>query len=231
MEPVFNFQGSVMLSVMAFAGTMLLLFSLACVGGYYALRERMRTARRVLWAAAGVAGVYALALAGFSATASAREVAAGGEKYFCELDCHLAYSVAGVERLASSPGDADGGVEIVSLRVRFDPRTAALGRGDQPLHPRPRRARLIASDGRAYEPSAAALRGAKAGAALHDPLRPGQSAVVPLAFELPRGVRGQRLLLTERSPETRVLIGHENSFFHPRTAFRLQTTHDRTARR
>ena len=236
MEPVFNFQGSAMLSVMAFAGTVLLLFALASVAGYLAARERIYAARRVLWTGAGVIGLYAIAMAGFSAAASPRDVAAGGEKYFCELDCHLAYSVAGVERLASvASGDAKGGVEVVKLRVRFDPETAGPRRGMRPLYPNPRRARLIASDGRAYEPSAAALRAvaARGGnpAELDDPLRPGESAVIPLAFELPEGARGERLLLTETSPETRFLIGHENSFFHPRTAFRLGTTNDRTAQR
>lgn len=223
MEPVFNFQGSAMLSVMAFAGTVLLLFALAAVAGYLAAREQTYAARRILWTGAGVIGVYALALAGFSAAASRQDVAAGGEKYFCELDCHLAYSVAGVERLAS--GDATGGVEVVNLRVRFDPETVGPRRGRQPLYPNPRRVRLIASDGRAYAPSPAALR------ALDDPLRAGESAIIPLAFELPEGARGERLLLTETSPETRFLIGHENSFFHPRTAFRLATTTDRTAQR
>ena len=226
MEPVFNFQGSAMLSVMAFAGTVLLLFALAAVAGYLAAREQTYAAKRILWTGSGVVGVYAIALAGFSAAASGRDVAAGGEKYFCELDCHLAYSVAGVERLASAASaDAKGGVEVVNLRVRFDPETAGPRRGRQPLYPNPRRVRLIASDGRAYAPSPAALR------ALDDPLRPGESAIIPLAFQLPEGARGERLLLTETSPETRFLIGHENSFFHPRTAFRLATTTDRTAQR
>jgi hypothetical protein len=235
MQPVFNFQGSVMLSVMAFAGTVLLLFALACVAGYLAARGRMTGASRVAWAAAGVAGIYALALVGFSAAAKGQEVAAGGWKYFCELDCHLAYSVAGVERIApTASADADGGVEVVNLRVRFDPETAGPRRDDRPLVPNPRRVRLIASDGRSYAPSDGALRGAGRAnpAGLDTPLRPGQSAVIGFAFELPRGVRGERLLVTERSPETRLLIGHENSFFHPRTAFRLDdVTHARTAGR
>jgi hypothetical protein len=236
MQPVFNFQGSAMLSVMAFAGTVLLLFALACVAGYLVAQERTRAARRVGWAVAGVIGAYALALAGFSMAADEREVAAGGEKYFCELDCHLAYSIAGVERFASSgTDDAAPGLEVVNLRVRFDPQTVGPGRDDRPLHPTPRRARLIASDGRAYAPSEVAREAVEARRgtlpALDDPLRPGESVIIPLAFTLPAGARGERLLLTERSPETWFLIGHENSFFHPRTAFRLDTSNDRTAQR
>jgi hypothetical protein len=236
MEPVFNFQGSAMLSVMAFAGTVLLLFALACVAGYFAARDRMRAARRVGWAAAGVTGIYAAALAGFSAAAGEREVVAGGEKYFCELDCHLAYSIAGVERpLSSGTDDAAPGLEVVKLRVRFDPQTTGPRRGDHPLHPNPRRVRLIASDGHSYAPSEVALEAVEARSgsqpALDDPLRPGESAIIPLIFALPAGARGERLLLTERSPETYFLIGHENSFFHPRTAFRLDTSNQRTAQR
>jgi hypothetical protein len=223
MEPVFNFQGSAMLSVMAFAGTVLLLIALACVAGYLAARGRMAGATRAGIAAAAVAGVYGLALVGFSAAAGERTVNAGGWKYFCELDCHLAYSVDGVEHPAS-PASAET-TEVVNLRVRFDPGTVGPQRGSQPLRPSPRRVRLLASDGRTYSPSAEA-RGK-----LERALRPGESAVIPLAFRLPAGARGERLLLTSASPETRLLIGHENSFFHPRTAFRLDThLNDRTAR-
>lgn len=40
---------------------------------------------------------------------------------------------------------------------------------------------------------------------------------------------GERLVLTERSPWTRLLIGHENSVLHPRTVFRLHDSTERTA--
>lgn len=239
MEPVFNFQGNAMLSLMAFAGTVLLLFALACTAGHLALRGRTRAARRVGMAFAGVAASYWMALIGFGVAMGEREVGAGGWKYFCEMDCHLAYSVAGVERRAfAGAGDAlrapEGGYEVVSLRVRFDPRTAGPNRNDAPLHPNPRRVRLIGSDGRSYAPSVEGLRaleaerGAQPG--LDHALRPGESAIVPLVFELPRGATGQRLLLTESSPQKWLLIGHENSLFHSRTAFRLAGT-ERTAAR
>jgi hypothetical protein len=235
MQPVFNFQGSAMLSVMAFAGTVLLLFGLACVTGYLWLKGRTFAARRVALAGGAIAGIYALALIGSSAAAGGRDVAAGGWKYFCELDCHLAYSIARVERPSASSAQADGGVEVVHLRVRFDRETAGPRRDDRPLTPNPRRVRLVASDGRTYRPYFGSDHHPethrKRMARLDTPLRPGEAAVIPLAFRLPRGVTGARLLLTEASPETRFLIGHENSFFHPRAAFRLDSIIERTAAR
>ena len=47
MEPVFNFQGNAMLSLMAIAGTVLLVFALGCAAGYLAPRGRTHAARRV----------------------------------------------------------------------------------------------------------------------------------------------------------------------------------------
>lgn len=235
MQPVFNFQGSAPLSMMAFAGTVLLLFSLACVAGWLALKHDTRGVRRVGLAAGGIIAAYALALLGSSAMAPAMDVAAGGEKYFCEIDCHLAYSIAGVERRPAGT-DAEGGVEIVRLRVRFDRATAGPRRDDRPVVPTARRVRLFASDNRTYGPYFGSEHLPEAhpalSAELDTPLRPGASVIVPLAFRLPKGVTGERLLLTDRSPRTRFLIGHENSFFHPRAAFRLNAIHtERTAQR
>lgn len=42
-----------------------------------------------------------------------------------------------------------------------------------------------------------------------------------LVFELPPGAHDLRLLLASGDAETRPLIGHENSFFHGKTLFRL----------
>jgi hypothetical protein len=53
-------------------------------------------------------------------------------------------------------------------------------------------------------------------------LRPGKPYTTPLVFELPRDILSPRLLLTEDSPVTRFLIGHENSFGHEKTLFLLE---------
>src|ERR1700752_977437 len=42
---------------------------------------------------------YGALLLGFSLFSRERTLARGEEKYFCELDCHLAYSVQNIERV------------------------------------------------------------------------------------------------------------------------------------
>jgi hypothetical protein len=45
-------------------------------------------------------------------------------------------------------------------------------------------------------------------------LRPGESYFTDLVFDVPKDARGLRLLITEDDPETRLVIGHENSLLH-----------------
>jgi hypothetical protein len=73
----------------------------------------------------------------FSIFSHDRTLAAGEEKYFCELDCHLAYSVQNVQRLKSI-GDtvANGEFYVVTVRGRFDETTTAAWRPrDVPVTP------------------------------------------------------------------------------------------------
>jgi hypothetical protein len=49
---------------------------------------------------------------------------------------------------------------------------------------------------------------------LTTPLRPGESYTTDFVFDVPRDARGLRLSITEDDPETRLVIGHENSLFH-----------------
>ncbi|HEU0016479.1 MAG TPA: hypothetical protein VFQ45_22555, partial [Longimicrobium sp.] len=93
MQPVFNFQGSAALSVLAFLGTGFLFAGAAGTALYLWLRGRRGPARLAGAGGMAVAGIYALALLGFSAAAREAEVPPGREKYFCEVDCHLAYAV------------------------------------------------------------------------------------------------------------------------------------------
>ena len=78
-------------------------------------------------------------LLGFSAFSHDRTLAPGEEKYFCELDCHLAYSVQNVERVKQI-GDtvANGEFYVVTVRGRFDETTTApLRPRDVPVTPNP----------------------------------------------------------------------------------------------
>lgn len=230
MQPLFNFQIPAPLSILAFLAAAAVLAALAVALVVLLLRGSLHAARRVALGGAGVIAAYGVALVGTSLASAPREVEPGNAKYFCEIDCHLAYSVAGARRVDALDGTrADGAFEVVTLRVWFDPRTTSVNRGDGPLTPNPRDARLIDERGRTYAPSAAGARAlaAERGAQvpLSRPLRPGESYTTSLVFQLPPDVRAPELLLTESDPVTRLLIGHENSILHPRIAFRLAGTH------
>jgi hypothetical protein len=178
-------------------------------------------------AGGGVAAAYLVALTGFSLASGGRTVQPGNAKYFCEIDCHLAYSVVDARRVASIGGArADGGAfEVVTLHVWFDPRTTSADRGNAPLTPNPRLARLVDARRRTYVPSDAGLRALEAERGAQVPLsrelRPGESYTTALVFDVPADVAAPELLLTENDPVTRLLIGHENSWLHRPIPFRL----------
>jgi hypothetical protein len=174
----------------------------------------------------GVVGAYLLLLVGTSLASGARTVEPGNAKYFCEIDCHLAYSVVGSRRVAALGGArAHGTFQVVTLKVWFDPRTTSAHRGDSPLFPNPRAARLVDASGRAYAPSDAGLAALEQAEGRQTPLtqalRPGESYTTSLVFEIPADARAPELLLTESDPVTHLLIGHENSLLHPGIPFRL----------
>lgn len=235
MQPAFNFQGSsAPLSALLFLGTGALLAGLIVALLVLLARRNGHAARRVGLAAGGVAGAYLAVLLGASLASPPRVVEPGNAKYFCELDCHLAYSVAGARRVqALGPLHPRGGFEVVAVRVWFDPRTTSPRRGDAPLSPNPRAVRLLDADGRAYGHSA---RGQEALEAAEGPqvpltqaLRPGESYTTSLVFEAPANAQATALLLTESDPVTHLLIGHENSLLHAPIPFRLGES-PRTAR-
>jgi hypothetical protein len=227
MQPMFNFQGSsAALSILAFLGAAALLTALAVALVVLLSRRNAFAARRVGIAMGAVAGAYLLLLVGTSLASVARAVEPGNAKYFCEIDCHLAYSVVGSRRVAALGGTrARGAFEVVTLKVWFDPRTTSARRGDAPLFPNPRAARLVDAAGRAYAPSSAGRAALAAAEGRQTPLtqalRPGESYVTALVFEVPADARAPELLLTESDPVTHLLIGHENSLMHRRIPFRL----------
>lgn len=169
---------------------------------------------RVAGTAIGVGGVlYFGLLLGFSASSHDRALGLGQEKYFCEIDCHLAYAVVDVK----SEMRGDSKHYVVTLRTRFDETTISRQRPkDAPLLPSPREVRLMDSSGRAYEPAATA------GASLTKPLRPGDSYTTEMEFRIPKDASGLRLLIqTIPGWPDRVLIGDENSWLHKKTYFAL----------
>ena len=169
---------------------------------------------------------YGLLLAAFSYTSFDRTARRGDEKYFCEMDCHIAYSVQNVER-AKSIGNvaAQGEFVIVTLRSHFDERTIAPWRGNSPLRPDPVSLELLDGNNRSYPVSTA---GQEAWVAtngqphsLRDPLRPGESFETTWVFEVPPDAQSVRLLPEVRGFPTCLLIGDETSPRHAKTYLAL----------
>lgn len=182
-------------------------------------------------ALAVVAG-YLLLLCGASLASSEKVVPAGGWKYFCEIDCHIGYSISGVQTTAvigreTQQLSAQGQFVIVRLKIWFDEHTIAPRRGNGLLTPNARRVVLVDASGQTYaeSPSAEAeftrLNG-DAGS-LRRPLRPGQSFAKDLVFDVPKDAFRLRLLITEDDPETLLVVGHENSLLHSKIYLSLDS--------
>lgn len=212
------------LVVMAFLGTaallalLLLLFLVAIA----ARKKWLGILSSVL--AALLLAAYFLVLVGVSLASHEKLLALGERKYFCEIDCHLAYSVEGVEE-TSAFGDelhqtrANGRFIVVRLKTWFDPSTISAHRGNGPLSPGQLRILLIDNSGRKFFPSPQAaatlakLRGPSS--PLSQPLRPGDSYISLLVFDVPVSVHNPRLFVgDDYALPDRLLIGHEDSFFH-----------------
>lgn len=190
---------------------------------YGAARRSKRYARIGGGAALTIVACYMLLLCGVSLASSEKALPAGGWKYFCEIDCHIGYSISGVETAGAIGPEmrqtsAHGQFVIVRLKVWFDEHTVSPNRGDAPLTPNPRRVVLVDADGRTYAQSSegeAELARVKGNSGpLRQPLRPGQSFAKELVFDVAKDAHGLRLLITEDDPETVLIIGHENSLLH-----------------
>ncbi|GAC1621170.1 MAG: hypothetical protein NVS9B13_12370 [Candidatus Acidiferrum sp.] len=198
--------------VLLFLGTVLLI-GLSLFGLLYGvLRKSPRIAAIGGVLVVAIVSGYAIVLFGFSLFSSEIILPAGGKKYFCEIDCHLAYSIARVQTAAH------GNFVIVSIKTWFDPRTISPHRGDSPLTPNPRRVVLTDDGGHVYSPSSESELVLRPIGNLSTPitqsLRPGESYTSDFVFDVPQEARGLRLLITEDDSETRFIIGHENSFLH-----------------
>ena len=223
------------LVVLSFLGTCFFL-GVAGVATVYGLaRQRRGLMRIAVTAALAGAGIYAGLLLAVSLASREKVLGPGELKYFCEVDCHLAYSVVGVtttKTLGAPPRQATaaGTFYVVKVKTWFDERTISSRRGNAPLWPNPRRITVLAEQGREYAESRegrAALESAAAAQVkntpLTQPLRPGGSYTTELVFDLPENVKNPRLLITDADAArvTHFLIGHEKSFLHKKIFFGL----------
>jgi len=190
-----------------------LVASIAAALIFWFARKPKFARRTVVAVGLGVVAYLALLL-GFSARSRDIALAPGQEKYFCEIDCHLAYSVTEV---VMKP-DREATDCYVTLRTRFDETTISPNRPpDAPLMPSPRDVRLIDASGHEYAPISTA------GSSLVTPLRPGDSYSTKLEFRVPTHVGAWRLLLsTIPAWPDHFVIGDENSWLHKKTYFALK---------
>src|SRR5713101_5636565 len=134
--------------VLAFLGTGLLILvaALGLLGSLVA--RKFRYARIVVIVMLVIAGLYLGAMLAFSLASHEKVLARGEEKYFCEIDCHLAYSISSVRQtktLGNAPNQstAQGVYTIVTIKTRFDETTIAPWRGNGLLYPNSRVLTLV----------------------------------------------------------------------------------------
>lgn len=217
--------------VLFFLGTIFVLGISLFVLLYGAVRRSAFFANLGAGAAITTAAGYFLLLSGVSLASSDQTLPSEGWKYFCEIDCHLAYSLISAQTTTALGPElqqtaAHGKFVILHVRTWFDERTISAHRGNGPLTPNRRKALLVDETGRSYEPSPegqfALARSGNGSTPMAQPLRPGESYTTDLVFDVPKTARGLRLLLTEDDPETRFVIGHENSLLHKKIYFDLE---------
>jgi hypothetical protein len=153
--------------------------------------------------------VYFALLFSFSLGSHATTLARGQEKYFCEIDCHLAYSIVDVK--------TEPGRYLVTLRTRFDETTTSSSRPkDAPLTPSLRQVVLIDDNGDEYLPATIT------GTPLLTPLKPTDSYNTQLEFSVPGDAKNLRLLInTQPGWPDHLIIGDENSWLHQKTYLAL----------
>ena len=216
------------IGVMAFLGAGFLLFVAALVLIQSLVVRRHGRAKFVLLAMLVIAVAYLAAILIFSFASHERVLARGQEKHFCEIDCHLAYSIVNTRQsktLGNPAATAQGTYIIVTIKTRFDETTISTRRGDGLLYPNSRVLTLIDERGNKYSPSDGGQRALdtaqSSGKPLVTPLRPGESYTTDVVFDLPADAKASTLLINEGEWETHLVIGHENSPLHRQTRFQL----------
>jgi hypothetical protein len=201
------------LAVMGFLAASLGFFVAFAAVVIFWFARKPRLARAAAFAIGGGLVVYLALLLGFSAGSHETLLEHGQEKYFCEIDCHLAYSVVDVK--AQDQGALND--YIITLRTRFDETTTSPNRPKGvPLVPSPREVWLIDESGHQYHVVS------NAGTSLTTPLTPASSYTTQLEFKVPKDARGLRLLIeTVPGWPDHFAIGDENSLGYKKTYFAL----------
>jgi len=208
--------------VLLFLGTILSGMLAAAVFAFGLALKKPAVRRWAGIALLAIPAGYATLLFGASLTSQERVLSLGAKKYFCEIDCHLAYSVERVERKKLLGGT----FTVVTLKTWFDESTISPMRPrDASLAPDPRQVYVVDAAGRRFERSPSGERALEDAGIPSTPLTrsliPGQSYLTELAFDLPEDVSEPRLFVGDADPMNSFLIGHELSPFHRKIWFHI----------
>jgi hypothetical protein len=210
-----------------FLGTVLAVMLTAAVFAYGLARRQRRVMLGAGAAALLIPALYASLLLAASLKSEDLVLRPGGKKYFCEIDCHLAYSVERVTKTKSlGQARAEGTFYVITLKTWFDENTISNQRPrEAPLYPNPRQVYIQESSGRRTEVSRAGMRALEGmgveSTPLSRPLIPGQSYVTQLVFDLPGDARFLRLYVGDADPMSKILVGHEESPLHRKIWFQI----------
>lgn len=218
------------IGALLFLGTSFVLVCLVILLVFSLITKRLSLTKFGALAIALIVALYLSLLLLFSWTSTERVLARGEEKHFCEIDCHLAYSVIDsqtTQTLGTGPNqlNATGLFRVIKVKTRFDEKTIGPNRGDDLLYPNSRKLVIVDAQGKEYFPAVAAERLLsdlnEAGVPFTTPLRPGESYQTTVVFDLPADIQSPTLLIREGERETRFVIGHENSLLHKKTRFQI----------
>ncbi|HEX9423030.1 MAG TPA: hypothetical protein VF899_07290 [Pyrinomonadaceae bacterium] len=124
------------IGALAFLSTGLLLFVAGLLLVNSILRKRFWLAKFAVLTIAAIAVLYLAVLLVFSFTSTEKVLARGEEKHFCEIDCHLAYSIADVRETRTL---GDGPDQLTSAGVFCESVTHfVIGHENSPLHKKTR---------------------------------------------------------------------------------------------
>ena len=216
--------------VLLFLGTGFVVFVFGLAFAYSVIKKKILLTRITLLGLAIIVGIYFVIMLGFSFASKDEVLARGQEKHFCEIDCHLAYSITDVRQtksLGNAPDQvtAAGMFRVVTLKTRFDETTTSVNRGNGLLYPNSRIVAVIDESGKKYFPSpqgqGALERSQAAGTPLTNPLRPSETYTTTLVFDVPADIRNPTLLIREGDFVTHFVIGHENTPLHKKTRFQI----------
>ncbi len=195
-----------LLGLVAFPVTFLSLALMLLLALRAAAVGAMPRARRWVATAGATLAAYMGLLLGVSLASRERVLHPGAEKFACDLDCDLAFSVTRV--MPAHVAAAGWRAFTVTLRARSDARRVTM-RID------PLEVALVNVDGRRFAPAGGPML------RVRETLAPGEHLDIALRFDVPADAREPRLSVLTGDGWSRFVIGDERSLFHRATLFAL----------